>query len=290
MAREGASMSDMVRRIIRVLAALLMAGGFAVLVYINVNDWYSQYLAEQHISEFTALYNDENDPERLHYKEQALAYNEMIAGIPPTIELLSYAEQLFYQHEPMMSYIEIPKIAIKLPIYHGTDEDALMAGVGHLEGTSLPIGDGSVQCVLTGHSGMRNTRMFDDLRKLERGDIFLIWTLNEPYAYQVYDIETVLPEEVESRIELQPGRDLVTLMTCTPYGVNTHRLLVHAERCDYTPDTYGNVGYEAYVNDRNLPLLLAMGTLLVMFIAWAIRSLIIRSKKRKKAHMKAVKE
>lgn len=290
MVREGASKGDMVRRIVRVLAALLMAGGLAVLVYINASDWYAQYLAEQHISEFTALYDDENDPERLHYKEQALLYNEMVAGQTPQEEILPYHEQLFYQHEPMMSYIEIPKISIKLPIYHGTSDDALMAGVGHLEGTSLPIGDTTVQCVLTGHSGMRNTRMFDDLRKLEQGDVFIIWTLNEPYAYEVYDIETVLPEEVENRIGLQEGRDLVTLMTCTPYGVNSHRLLVHAQRCEYTPDTYGNVGYEAYVNDRNLPLLLAMGVLLIMLVTWFVRRRIIRSRKRKKAQMKAVKE
>ena len=219
MAGRGAGRRETVRRVVRALSLAVLLAGLAALVYVNASDWWAQYQADQHITEFSRIYDDENDPERLRYREQAVAYNAMLAGADPGMELMAYDEQLFYQHEPMMSYIEIPDIAVRVPIYHGTSESALMAGVGHLEGTSLPIGGESVHCVLTGHSGMRNTRMFDDLHKLEVGDQFVIWTLNEPFAYEVTGSETVLPDEVAGKLAVEPGRDMVTLVTCTPYGV-----------------------------------------------------------------------
>ena len=246
------------RRATRILSTLLIAGGFAALLAVNGADWYAQLVAERHIESFMALYDDENDPERLEYKRQAIAYNEWLSGKDADMDLLGYREQLFYQHEPMMSYIEIPKISVRQPIYHGTADTELMAGVGHLETSSLPIGGETSHCVLLGHSGMRNARMFDDLKRLAAGDEFVVWTLNEPYAYRVFSTEVVLPEEAEERTGLVEGRDIVTLVTCTPYGINSHRLLVHAQRCEYVAEEVASVGLDAYVNDRNLPLIAAM--------------------------------
>ena len=110
-----------------------------------------------------------------------------------------------------------------------------MAGVGHVEGTSLPVGGESTHCVITAHSGMRNLRMFDDIRQLEPGDLVLLHTMGDVYAYRVVSSEVVWPDETSS-LAIAPGEDLLTLVTCTPYGVNDHRLLVHCERTDYVPE------------------------------------------------------
>lgn len=143
----------------------------------------------------------------------------------------SYDEALNIAGDGVMGTLYIPKIQLEDPIYHTVDDEVLQKGVGHLEETSLPIGGPSSHCVLSGHTGLPSGKMFDDLDRLEVGDYFIIQVLGEDHAYRIYDIETVLPGETQSLV-IQPDRDLVTLVTCTPYGVNTHRLLVHAERCD----------------------------------------------------------
>ena len=162
-----------------------------------------------------------------------------ISTVSSTVDALSadqiepYAQQLIFDRDPMMSWVEIPSIDVSMPIYHGTSEEVLMAGVGHLEGTSLPVGGTSTHCVLTAHSGMRNLSMFDDIHSLEPGDLVLLHTMNKTLAYKMVDSEVVLPEEMES-LTIEPGADKVTLVTCTPYGVNDHRLLVHCVRTKYS--------------------------------------------------------
>lgn len=252
--------------------AICLAVSIGYLFYLNVADFLAQVEAEGNITRIQNLYPDEDDPERLEYMRQAQLYNMLVAGrAAGGEEVLPYRRQLYYKQEPMISYIEIPKIAVKLPIYHGTEENALMAGVGHLEGSSLPVGGMPSRCVLTGHSGMPNTRMFDDLQKLVPGDVFVIWTLGDPYAYRVDGAETLLPEEAQERIAIEPGRDLVTLVTCTPYGVNSHRLLVHAERCAYERADVEGVGVGAYLNMRTVPLLAAMAFMLALAAAALVR-------------------
>lgn len=163
------------------------------------------------------------------------SFNEQLAGEAtelPADRIEPYAQQLIFDRDPMMSWVEIPSIDVSMPIYHGTSEEVLMAGVGHLEGTSLPVGGTSTHCVLTAHSGMRNLSMFDDIHSLEPGDLVLLHTMNKTLAYKMVDSEVVLPEEMES-LTIEPGADKVTLVTCTPYGVNDHRLLVHCVRTKY---------------------------------------------------------
>ncbi len=135
----------------------------------------------------------------------------------------------------VMGEIYIPSINITLPIYHGTGDEGLQRGVGHLQGTSLPIGGESTHCVLAGHTGLPTTRIFDALDQVQEGDVFIITVLGEKFAYKVCDIQVVLPDESDS-LSVQEGRDLVTLVTCTPYGKNTHRLLVTGERCEVPSD------------------------------------------------------
>lgn len=131
----------------------------------------------------------------------------------------------------VMGYIEIPSINVSLPIYHGTDEGVLAVGVGHLEWTSLPVGGESTHCVLSGHRGLPSARLFTDLDQLKEGDYFMLNILDETLTYEVDQIRIVEPEEVEE-LTIIEGRDLCTLVTCTPYGVNSHRLLVRGHRVD----------------------------------------------------------
>ena len=138
-----------------------------------------------------------------------------------------------------MGYVHIPKLAVTLPIYHGTEEETLERGVGHLIGSSLPVGGSSTHTILTGHSGLASQKMFSDLDKLSIGDTFYLETLNEVLAYEVDQIKTVLPHDT-TYLGLEEGQDLCTLVTCTPFGVNTHRLLVRGHRIPYTPENPEN--------------------------------------------------
>lgn len=147
-----------------------------------------------------------------------------------------YASLVCMTEEGVMGFIEIPSLGLTLPIYHGTSERVLEMGVGHLWGTSLPVGGEGTHAVLTGHSGLSSAKLFTDLAELVEGDIFFLNVLGERLAYEVNQIKTVLPAELED-LYVESGKDYCTLVTCTPYGVNTHRLLVRGERTDYQEST-----------------------------------------------------
>ena len=201
---------------------------------------------------------------------QARAYNECLAGDEPEI-----AEQDIWPYERQLSpdgadtpfaYVIIPGIDLTMPVYHGTDDAALSAGVGHLEYTSLPIGGVSTHAVLSAHSGMSGMRAFDEIDQLHEGDVFGIRVLGDLYCYRVTGSEVVLPDETGS-LAIRPGEDLCTLVTCTPYGVNDHRLLVHAERCE-VPDGFGQAAASpatVITNKRVWPLLVAIVAIVLVF-------------------------
>ena len=182
---------------------------------------------------------DTQDLERI--RELAIAYNEAI--VPGTAEeaysqaalleaSVDYQSQLDPSGNGIMGYIEIPKISVNLPIYHGTDSDTLERGTGHLLGSSLPVGGTSTHTIVTGHSGLASQKMFTDLEQLREGDVFYIHVLGEVLAYQVFHWEAVLPHDT-SRLGITQGEDNCTLVTCYPTGVNTHRLLVQGKRIPY---------------------------------------------------------
>ncbi len=198
-----------------------------------------------------------------------------VGGAPASVN--PYGLQLSTDDEAM-AWVDIPKINVKLPVYHGTSDVVLAAGSGHLEGTSLPVGGASTHTVLTAHSGTHAQMMFDDIRLLEVGDVFSIHTLGHEYSYEVYGIETVLPEETSS-LAVQPGEDLCTLVTCTPYGVNDHRLLIHAKRTTALPTqpTVADTLQQA-LGIRFLPFIIA--AVLVAILA----AVLIRRKRRRKGH------
>lgn len=204
----------------------------------------SNYLGEKNRSLVETRYEKTvqkmDNSEVVAAKEAAIAYNETLLTISAKAfskEALqqageSYDGLLDVRGDGIMGYIEIPKIGVNLPIYHGTSEETLDRGVGHLLGSSLPVGGAGTHCVLTGHSGLAGQKMFSDLDQLELLDVFYLKVLDETLAYSVIEINTVLPEDT-SELAINPQGDDVTLITCTPYGLNTHRLLVRGTRIGY---------------------------------------------------------
>ncbi|MBD9224563.1 MAG: class C sortase [Clostridiales bacterium] len=188
---------------------------------------------------YTAVIADTDDVELTAQREAAEQYNAMLSGAATITEggasapPLAYAQQLTVGG--VMAYVDIPPIGVYLPVQHGTDADTLEKSVGHVVGTSLPVGGSSTHAVLSAHSGMASSKLFSDIDQLEQGDNFYIRVLGDTLAYEVDAIHTVLPTDT-SLLQIEEGEDLVTLVTCTPFGVNTHRLLVRGHRVPYVPE------------------------------------------------------
>lgn len=175
-------------------------------------------------------------------KKEADVYNQALAdgtlsGIADAFggsgrEDNTYLAMLSVDEDGTMGILQIPRLGLELPVYHGTSENVLQKGVGHLEGSSLPVGGGSTHTCLSAHRGLPSKILFTNLDQLEEGDVFYLNVLGETMAYEIYGTQTVLPHETQA-LEIQSGEDLVTLITCTPYGINTHRLYVHGKRIPY---------------------------------------------------------
>ena len=263
----------MAAKIRRVLSAFGLVLGLCILAAPSALEIYNRYKAEQVITSLEDKLDVSSDPNRLMYLEQARAYNARMAGNDYALEgeLLPYDDQLSWKGKPYMAYIHIPDIDLKLPIYHGTAEAELAMGVGHLEGTSLPVGGEPSTCVLEGHSGLQTARMFDDIRELDVGDMLCVWTLSEPYAYEVTSWEILSPEEVVPFIRGFSEGDKVLLVTCTTtpdaahprgrIGVNDKRLVVVCDRCEYIESYFAepSVVESLASNSRLKPGLIALG-------------------------------
>ena len=274
-----------------IFAALLFLAGAAVFLYPTVSNWLAEIHQSGVIQEYEGKLAAENEDFYAAEWQKAREYNESLAGDPvrdPFIPGTGYALPNNYLEclniNGVMGYIEIPKIGVRLPIYHGTSEEVLQEGVGHIESTALPIGGDFSHAVLTGHRGLPNAKLFTDLDQLETGDRFYLYILDEVLAYEVDEINAVLPDELQ-KLRAVEGRDLVTLITCTPYGVNTHRLLVRGTRIPYVPEEAEeyrqSVGLVSVLGlDMRLQYLgTAAGVLLLIMIIVAV--LLIRRRRRK---------
>ena len=226
--------------IIGLVLVFLLALGFMLypLISSKVNAKYASEIQ----TTYEAVIDEADNSALLDAKEKAIAYNESITPGASVDDAYSqdalltatrdYDGLLNIAGDGIMGYVKIPKIGVQLPIYHGTDNDSLERGIGHLLGSSLPVGGDSTHTILTAHSGMASQKMFSDLPQLEIGDVFYLRILGETLAYQVDQINTVLPHDT-TFLGIEQGEDLATLVTCTPFGVNTHRLLVRGERIPY---------------------------------------------------------
>ena len=223
------------------LAVLVFLFGAALIAYPYVSDALHKRVQAQVTSAQTSTV-EKTDTSKLDAERQkATDYNNRLLASrtvvtdpfdpdTQTVTNKEYNSLLNLASDGVMGTINIPKIGLSIPIYHGTGDEELQKGVGHLEGSSLPVGGASTHTVLAGHNGLPSVKIFDNISKLEVGDYLVLQVLGEDLAYRVTGIETVLPEETDSLV-IEEGKDLVTLVTCVPYGINTHRLLVHAERC-----------------------------------------------------------
>ena len=220
------------------LAAACGVVALGLLLYPLVGELLSEKYHSDVETTYTAVIADTDDAELTAQRQAAQQYNAMLANAtiseggasaPP----LAYAEQLTVGG--VIAYIDIPKINVYLPVQHGTGAETLERSVGHVMGTSLPVGGSSTHAVLSAHSGMASSKLFSDIDQLEKGDTFYIHVLGEVLAYEVDNINTVLPTDT-SLLQIEDGKDLVTLVTCTPFGINTHRLLVRGHRVPYTPE------------------------------------------------------
>ena len=220
------------------LAAACGAVALGLLFYPLVGELLNEKYHSDVETTYTAVIADTDDTELTAQREAAEQYNTMLSGATITegeasAPPLPYAEQLTVGG--VICYIDIPKINVYLPVQHGTDADTLERAVGHVVGTSLPVGGGSTHSVLSAHSGMASSKLFSDIDQLAEGDTFYIHVLGEVLAYKVDAIHTVLPTDT-SLLQIEDNKDLVTLVTCTPFGVNTHRLLVRGHRVPYVPE------------------------------------------------------
>ena len=224
-----------------IIRLIVLFVAFAVLLYPTVSSYVNEKNGSKVVSNYDAESVRLSNAEKEKMLEDARAYNkEMLSNID-LIDPFSqgetniderYESLLNMDGSGMMGYIRIPKIKVEIPIYHGTSESVLQAGVGHFWGTSLPVGGESTHTVLTGHRGLPTKTLFTNMDKLVKGDVFYIKVLDETLAYKVDQILTVLPEETEA-LSIVPGQDYATLVTCTPYAINTYRLLVRGHRIPY---------------------------------------------------------
>ena len=220
------------------LAAACGVAALGLMLYPLVGEFLSERYHSDVETTYTAAIKDTDDAELTAQREAAERYNAMLSGATITeggasAPPLAYAQQLTVGG--VMCYIDIPKINVYLPVQHGTGAETLEKSVGHVVGTSLPVGGGSTHSVLSAHSGMASSKLFSDIDQLAEGDTFYIHVLGEVLAYKVDTINTVLPTDT-SLLQIEDGKDQVTLVTCTPFGVNTHRLLVRGHRVPYTPE------------------------------------------------------
>lgn len=276
----------MKKKLSGILFGLLFLTGFGILVYPTVSNQWNTYRQSRLISDYEKVVSDMKPEDYTEEWEAAREfdstlvqnniYGDVFGSDDTQIEDTDYWKVLNVAEDGVMGYLSIPKINVRLAIYHGTAENVLQTGIGHMNGTSLPIGGESTHSVLAAHRGLPSARLFTDIDQMQQGDMFYIHVLDETLAYQVDQILDMVEkddhETLEDALQIQEGKDQVTLFTCTPYGVNSHRLLVRGTRVPYngeeeTENTPVDSMLRAIQNYYMLYLILGLAvTLLVILI------------------------
>lgn len=258
------------KHISTIIIALIFLAGLGFLLYPTVSNLWNRAHQSRAIATYTKQVEKLDDSQNKEMLKAARKYNKSLLKKSDHWKLSKkdkkkYESLLDVSGTGIMGYIEVPKIDCSLPIYHGTDEGALQIAIGHLEGSSLPVGGKSTHCVLSGHRGLPSARLFTDLDQMEEGDVFVLNVLGRKLAYEVDQIKVVLPDEM-SDLEIVQGKDLCTLVTCTPYGINTHRLLVRGHRTKYIEETVVLVQKEAEKKETGIWLLAGGGAVFLIII------------------------
>lgn len=281
-------------KILLIIALIFILVGTGIFLYPSISNYLAEKNQVEAIRKYDKLVVNLDKAGLQEEKDKAQIYNENLSGDPvhdPFVKGSGYAlpenykEVLNFSGDGVMGYIDIPEINVYLPIYHGTSDDVLEKGVGHIQNTSLPIGGSSTHSVLTGHTGLPNAELFTRLDELEVGDIFYIHVLDEVLTYKIYETKVILPDKIDE-LQINNGEDLITLVTCTPYGVNSHRLLVKARRTEY--EEYNKLELpkdeEVKQNKNNKRYYLTgiqIGTVVLIVVLLIIILIIILIKRRK---------
>ena len=217
-----------------ILTYILLIVGLAFIAYPTIGNIYNYFHQTRLIATYEDKVKDMSKEKKKQMFDEAVRYNKKLQKhnlrlrLRPE-ELKEYKKVLDVTGTGIMSYVEVPSENIKLAIYHGTSEGVLQVGAGHIAGTSLPTGGKGNHCVISAHTGLPSAKLFTDIQNLKKGDKFQITTIDKELVYEVEKIQTILPKQID-RLQRKPGKDLCTLMTCTPYGINSHRLLVTGHR------------------------------------------------------------
>lgn len=266
-----------------IILVCVFAIGLSLLLYPSVSNWWNEKVSTRAIAKYDSLVAEISEDDYSTYFEAANEYNAAIAALgsataislPDLIE--GYDETLDISGTGIMGYITIEKINVQLPIYHGTSTGVLQIAAGHLEGSSLPVGGESTHCVISAHRGLPSAKLFTDLDQLEVGDLFTITVLDQVLTYEVDQITIVEPDQIEA-LYIEEGKDYCTLMTCTPYGINSHRLLVRGVRTESAEKALIYVTSEAYQIDT---IIVASAAAVPMLLALLIVLLVSTRRKRK---------
>lgn len=266
------------------LLRIIFLAGFLLLLYPLISNMVHQRQQSDAVASYDSAVSNRSEEEIQEILNQATEYNNMLfqsnGAIVDNMDTSILSDEsynsLLNQANGIMGSIEIPKIDVDLPVYHGTEEDVLSIGVGHIQGTSLPVGGENTHCVLSGHRGLPGSSLFTRLDEMKEGDLFFLSVMGETLAYKVYDIQVVDPDNTEV-LEITAGKDAVSLVTCTPYGLNTHRLVVTGERVPYEESEYNSIGSE-------LPSLRELLFIAIPFVLLAVAGGLKFKDWRKKKH------
>lgn len=269
------------KHISTIILCITFITGLSLLLYPTVSNYWNAQHQTQAVVDYTERIEKMDDSEKLAEIDRAISYNSGLVDngrrfSPSDSEL--YRNILSVDDNGMMGYITIPELRLKLAIYHGVDESVLQVGIGHIEGSSLPVGGESTHCVLSGHRGLPSAKLFTDIDKLVIGDVFMLHVYDELLTYEVDQILIVEPEDY-SALAIEEGKDYCTLVTCTPYGINTHRLLVRGHRVENKVIDGTRVTSDAI--KVNKYLVIAGLSLLLLFVYYLF-VLIVRLYKKKR--------
>ncbi len=269
-------------RVITIILIVILVVGLGVLLYPTIANWWNERTMSRAVATYNEAVDNLSEEDYEAILAAAEAYNEEIYRIGSATTLVNpervkgYEDLLDVAGTGVMGYITIDRISVELPIYHGTSDSVLAAGAGHLEGSSLPIGGENTHSVISAHRGLPSAKLFTDLDSMEVGDIFTITVLNELYTYQVDQINIIEPTEFEY-LYIEPGQDYCTLMTCTPYGINTHRLLVRGTRIENLSNIQVNPEADK-VNTLLVAVFIAIPLLIILFVWLMVSTRRIKSK------------
>ncbi|MCD8095673.1 MAG: class C sortase [Ruminococcus sp.] len=256
-----------------VVLVVILLVGLSVMLYPTVSNWWNSKTQSRVVANYQQAVSDLDEEEVERILNEAREYNRELAQLASPLtayeQIEGYEDILDITGTGVMGFISIPQINVELPIYHGTSESVLNIAVGHLQGSSLPVGGSTTHAVISAHRGLPSAELFSDLDQLVEGDRFTITVLTETFTYEVDKISIVLPSETEN-LSIENGKDYVTLMTCTPYGINTHRLLVRAHRVanDEAESEVTALADAVQIDSLNVVPFIAAPLVLILLIYW----------------------